>query len=148
MSKISQGTLFLLALFAAGGASAQSPNFTGKLPDALWPGADQHLAMVVSAKGVQIYECRGSKDRPGGYEWVFIAPDADLFDMGGKRIGRHYAGPHWESYDGSKVLGAVKGSAVAPVADQWAEGAKKAGADPKQVLDSLHQSLVKYNSAL
>ena len=38
--------------------------------------------------------------------------------------------------------------AVAPVADQWAESAKKAGADPKQVLDALHQSLVKYKSAL
>jgi TRAP-type C4-dicarboxylate transport system substrate-binding protein len=38
--------------------------------------------------------------------------------------------------------------AVAPVTDQWAEGAKKAGADPKQVLDSLHQSLAKYKSAL
>ncbi len=38
--------------------------------------------------------------------------------------------------------------AVAPVTDQWAEGAKKAGADPKQVLDSLHQTLVKYKSAL
>ncbi len=38
--------------------------------------------------------------------------------------------------------------AVAPVTDQWAEGVKKAGADPKQVLDSLHQSLVKYKSAL
>lgn len=38
--------------------------------------------------------------------------------------------------------------AVAPVTDTWAEGAKKAGADPKQVLDSLHQSLVKYKSAL
>jgi TRAP-type C4-dicarboxylate transport system substrate-binding protein len=38
--------------------------------------------------------------------------------------------------------------AVAPVTDQWAEGAKKVGADPKQVLDALHQSLVKYKSAL
>jgi TRAP-type C4-dicarboxylate transport system substrate-binding protein len=38
--------------------------------------------------------------------------------------------------------------AVAPVTDQWAEGAKKVGADPKQVLDSLHQSLAKYKSAL
>jgi TRAP-type transport system periplasmic protein len=38
--------------------------------------------------------------------------------------------------------------AVAPVADQWAEGAKKAGADPKQVLDSLRESLTKYKSAL
>lgn len=38
--------------------------------------------------------------------------------------------------------------AVAPVTDNWAEAAKKAGADPKQVLDALHQSLVKYKSAL
>jgi TRAP-type C4-dicarboxylate transport system substrate-binding protein len=38
--------------------------------------------------------------------------------------------------------------AVAPVTDQWAEGVKKAGGDPKQVLDSLRQSLVKYKSAL
>ena len=38
--------------------------------------------------------------------------------------------------------------AVAPVTDQWAEGVRKVGADPKQVLDALHQSLVKYKSAL
>ncbi|MFO1218917.1 MAG: TRAP transporter substrate-binding protein [Burkholderiaceae bacterium] len=38
--------------------------------------------------------------------------------------------------------------AVAPVTEQWAESAKKVGADPKQVLDSLHQSLQKYKSAL
>ena len=38
--------------------------------------------------------------------------------------------------------------AVAPVTDQWAEGAKRVGADPKQVLDALHQSLAKYKSAL
>jgi TRAP-type C4-dicarboxylate transport system substrate-binding protein len=38
--------------------------------------------------------------------------------------------------------------AVAPVAAQWAEGAKKAGADPKQVLDSLREQLKKYRSAL
>jgi len=38
--------------------------------------------------------------------------------------------------------------AVAPVADQWANDARKAGADPKQVLDGLRDSLVKYKSAL
>jgi hypothetical protein len=38
--------------------------------------------------------------------------------------------------------------AVAPVTEQWAESVKKTGADPKQVLDALHQSLVKYKSAL
>ncbi len=38
--------------------------------------------------------------------------------------------------------------AVAPVNEQWAEAVKKAGADPKQVLDSLNQSLQKYKSHL
>ena len=38
--------------------------------------------------------------------------------------------------------------AVAPVNEQWAQGVQKAGADPKQVLDSLEQSLLKYKSAL
>jgi hypothetical protein len=46
-----------------------------------------------------------------------VAPEADLFDAGGNRIGRHYAGPHWESADGSKVLGTVKERADAPAAD-------------------------------
>lgn len=38
--------------------------------------------------------------------------------------------------------------AVAPVTDQWGEGVKKVGGDPKQVLDALQQSLAKYKSAL
>ncbi|TMH88343.1 MAG: DUF3455 domain-containing protein, partial [Betaproteobacteria bacterium] len=73
--------------------------------------------MIVPAKGVQIYECRARKDQVGGYEWAFVAPEADLFDAGGNRIGRHHAGPHWESTDGSKVLGTVKERADAPAAD-------------------------------
>jgi TRAP-type C4-dicarboxylate transport system substrate-binding protein len=39
-------------------------------------------------------------------------------------------------------------TAVAPVEQQWAEGVKKTGGDPKQVLDSFKQTLVKYKSAL
>jgi hypothetical protein len=34
------------------------------------------------------------------------------------------------------------------VVGDWSKGAEKVGADPKQVLDALHQSLVKYKSAL
>ena len=46
-----------------------------------------------------------------------LAPEADLFDTSGKKIGRHYAGPHWESTDGSKIAGTVKASTDAPQAD-------------------------------
>jgi hypothetical protein len=47
---------------------------------------------------------------------VFVAPEAELFDRAGKKIGRHYAGPHWESADGSRIVGAVKERADAPAA--------------------------------
>ena len=83
---------------------------TAQVPDSLRPGARESLAMVVPAKGVQIYECRAEK-------WVFVAPEAELFDRSGKKIGSHYAGPHWESADGSKIVGAVKARADAPKAD-------------------------------
>jgi hypothetical protein len=117
VSKTSKVTVFLLALYLAGCASLPSPRSTVAVPDKLKPGANESLAMIVAAKGVQIYECRASKDQPGGYEWAFVAPEADLFDAGGYRIGRHYAGPHWEATDSSKILGAVKERADAPAAD-------------------------------
>jgi hypothetical protein len=78
-----------------------------QVPDNLKPNANESLALVVPAKGVQIYECREAK-------WVFVAPEAELFDRAGKKIGTHYAGPHWEAADGSKVIGAVKQRADAP----------------------------------
>src|SRR5258706_11452777 len=101
----------LTALIVSSCATQQ----TVAVPDKLKPGASESLAMIVPAKGVQIYECRAAK--AGGYEWAFVAPEADLFDARGNKIGKHYGGPHWEAADGSKVLGAVKERADAPQAD-------------------------------
>jgi hypothetical protein len=92
-----------LALLAAGCAS------TMPVPDSLKPGANETLALIVPAKGVQIYECRDRK-------WTFVAPEAELFDRSGKKIGTHYAGPHWEAADGSKIAGVIKARADAPAA--------------------------------
>jgi hypothetical protein len=117
MSKVSNVTGFLLMILVAGCATSQPTTSVAKVPDKLQPGSNESLAMIVPAKGVQIYECRAKKDRVGEYEWAFMAPEADLFDARGNRIGRHYAGPHWESTDGSKILGTVKERADAPVAD-------------------------------
>ena len=116
MSETSKVAAFLLVLLVAACASPQPPTMV-KVPDALRPGANESLAMVVPARGVQIYECRARRDAGGGYEWAFVAPEADLFDARGNRVGRHYAGPHWESRDGSKILGALKERADAPVPD-------------------------------
>lgn len=77
------------------------------VPDSLKPAAGESLALVVPARGDQIYECRAGK-------WAFVAPEAELFNRAGKKIGRHYAGPHWESLDGSRIVGAVKAHADAP----------------------------------
>ena len=109
--------VFLLTLLVAACASPQPPTSMVKVPDNLKPGANEALTTIVSAKGMQIYECRATKDRAGEYEWAFVAPEADLFDARGNRAGRHYAGPHWESTDGSKILGTVKERAAAPAAD-------------------------------
>ncbi len=107
----------LLVVLVTACASPHRPTSAVDVPEKLKPGAGESLAMIVAARGVQIYECRARKDQAGAYEWAFVAPEADLFDGHGGRIGRHYAGPHWESTDGSKVLGTVKERADAPVAD-------------------------------
>lgn len=48
---------------------------------------------------------------------MFVAPEADLFDVTGNRLGRHYAGPRWESTDGSMIEGTLKERADAPLAN-------------------------------
>ena len=84
------------------------------IPQKLNPAANESMTMIVPAKGVQIYECRAGKN--GGFEWAFVAPDAALFDTTGALIGKHYAGPHWEAADGSKVVAKLVERADAPKA--------------------------------
>jgi hypothetical protein len=80
------------------------------VPDALAVSTSEKLLFLVKARGVQIYECRAKKDDPTQFEWIFAAPEADLFDANGDKMGRHYSGPTWESNDGSRVVGSVRGS--------------------------------------
>ena len=110
--------LLAIPLAIAVSACGQMPNLTPtvQVPDKIKGAANESLAMIVAAKGVQIYECRADKDI-GTANWVFVAPEADLFDTNGKGIGRHYAGPRWESSDGSTIAGTVKERIDAPQAD-------------------------------
>jgi hypothetical protein len=93
----------ILAVLLAAGCATPS------LAHELKVDADESLALIAPAKGVQIYECRGG-------QWAFVAPEADLYDTKGMKIGRHYAGPHWEAFDGSKIIAKVKARADAPLA--------------------------------
>ena len=68
----------------------------------------------IAAIGVQKYECRERPGSASGAEWVFVAPEAELRDAFGQSAGKHYAGPHWEAPDGSRIVGTVRARADAP----------------------------------
>lgn len=49
------------------------------------------------AIGVQKYKAQQKANaEPGVFEWVFVAPQADLYDATGKKVGTHSAGPTWQ----------------------------------------------------
>lgn len=49
------------------------------------------------AVGVQKYKAKEKEgSNPVIYEWVFVAPQADLYDATNKKIGSHGAGPFWK----------------------------------------------------
>jgi len=48
------------------------------------------------AVGVQKYKARiKAGSNPVAYEWVFVAPQADLYDITNAKVGVHGAGPFW-----------------------------------------------------
>jgi hypothetical protein len=88
-----------------------------EIPAALAVPAGNRLAFTLYAEGVQIYDCKAAAD--GSLSWVFRAPEADLFAHH-HQVGTHYAGPTWEAFDGSKVVGArVAGATVDTTAIPW-----------------------------
>jgi hypothetical protein len=49
------------------------------------------------AVGVQKYKARiKAGSDPEIYEWVFVAPKADLYDISNANVGTHGAGPFWQ----------------------------------------------------
>jgi hypothetical protein len=117
MPSVSKLCSLALALLAAGCAGPQPPIDVVEVPEKLRPAPGESLRLVTPAKGVQIYECRARKDATNVYDWTFVAPKADLFDARGRHVGSHYAGPHWQSKDGSKIVGEVKARLDAPNGD-------------------------------
>jgi hypothetical protein len=108
-----------LALFGAAAllsACAASPMMmkvdNAALPEAVRVPAGQKMRMATTGVGEITYECREKKDMAGAHEWAFVAPVATLYAADRTVVGKYYAGPTWESADGSKVTG--KQLAVAP----------------------------------
>jgi hypothetical protein len=111
---------FSLALLFAGCATTQ-------VPEALKPEANQKLALVVHARGEQIYECRERTDQ-ARLRLAFVAPQAGLSDRTGGRSAA-LRGLSWEvptAASRGKVSSARRRSRGHSVA---AAGRKSAGRD-------------------
>ena len=93
---------------------AQQAAPVSSVPEALQAPPAQVLELVLTGRGVQIYQCQAMASDPTKFEWAFKAPEADLFDPQGKKVGRHYAGPTWELADGGKVTARLKAKTDAP----------------------------------
>src|SRR5262245_41296425 len=100
--KLAALAMFLLAFVAPAVADPGNDNRAPDLGDFqnLKVPAGHKVAFRAYAEGVQIY-------RSNGTSWVFVGPEAVLYDWDGEVVGIHYAGPTWESVSGSYVVGAV-----------------------------------------
>jgi hypothetical protein len=107
MLRVLSGSLLGLLLLAGALAPtrARRPDAeVPRVPAALKVPAGHKFLFQLEAEGVQIYVSK--KGEKGSLEWALKAPLADLLDKG-KKAGYHYAGPSWESLDGSKVRAAA-----------------------------------------
>jgi hypothetical protein len=110
--------------FALAGASFAVPAQSPHQPPALPPGceslavpAGNKVAGHVFAFGVQVYRWNA-----GTATWDFVEPSAILIGHAGFQgvTGIHYAGPTWQTTNGSRVTGArVAGCSPAPNAIPW-----------------------------
>lgn len=108
-------TLAALCAMTLSAHAAPAPSVdNATLPEAVRVPAGQKFMMTATGVGELTYECREKKDTAGAFEWGFVGPVAKLMSADKKEVGKYYAGPTWESTDGSKVTG--KQVAVSPSA--------------------------------
>src|SRR6476659_2611200 len=102
---------FLRALISAASLPGVGlvANASETAPEAIAVGDGARIA-TLHAEGSQVYECKQkseeSSTQPAALIWQFREPVATL-KSNGMSIGRHYAGPNWDYFDGSGVKGQV-----------------------------------------
>jgi Protein of unknown function (DUF3455) len=99
-------TLVAGAAVPAGAGSGSKPP---EIPKPIRVPAGQEVVLDVVGKGVQIYECSSTT-----LAWTLREPAAVLYGRRDRPVGIHFIGPTFESFDGSKVAGAVEASAPSP----------------------------------
>lgn len=105
--------LAALGLLALAGCATQTQVRNADLPESIRVPAGHAQTLYTVGRGEITYECREKKDATG-FEWAFVAPVATLADEKGMLVGKYFAGPTWESNDGSRVSG--KQVAISPAA--------------------------------
>ncbi len=130
LSRLSAAVIAVITMSAPAYAGP-SPS---SIPAELVPPAGNKVFLVAHAKGWQIYRCD-----PGNV-WTPVAPSADLYAQNGKLIGTHYAGPTWQTLDGSFVTATKEKEVnVDPTAINWLLLKKKtsvAGADGDRLVET------------
>jgi hypothetical protein len=88
------------------------------------------------AVGVQKYKAQQvAGSNPAVYEWVFVAPQADLYDVTNTKVGTHSAGPDWQlsatdSMFGQSFSPAKTATAANPTSIDWLLLMPKTGKTP------------------
>jgi uncharacterized protein DUF3455 len=105
-------TAFLIGLGTlASGQGISRPD----VPDKIKAPSGEEVVLLAHASGSQIYVCQQGTD--GKFGWLLKAPEAELHDLQGALIGRHYAGPTWKHKDGSEVTGKAAARVDSPSPD-------------------------------
>ncbi|SDE87560.1 Protein of unknown function [Dyadobacter soli] len=95
------------------------------------------------ATGVQKYKAQVKAGAtPTQYEWVFVAPEADLYDVTNAKIGTHFAGPTWKvTATGHTIMGQAFSPAKTfskdPGAIDWLLLSSKAGQEPTGIFQGV-----------
>ena len=118
MNKLMIASLFSLAIpalpaLADGDDNGPAAACPTNLPAALAPAADQRLRFYRPATGAQVYMCTASASGVAG--WVFVAPQANLYNDDNDLVGTHFIGPVWQGNDGSSVKAAKVAAATVDV---------------------------------
>jgi hypothetical protein len=107
-------TASVAASLLLGGGTVGAQTSGDSVPPNLAAPDGQAMVLEVMARGFQIYACQPTPDNPSAFAWTLRAPEAELLNRRGERIGRHFAGPTWEGNDGSQVVGEVRETANSP----------------------------------
>ncbi|MGV3604392.1 MAG: DUF3455 domain-containing protein [Dyadobacter fermentans] len=95
------------------------------------------------AVGVQKYKAQvKAGTSPVAYEWVFVAPEAELYDASNAVIGTHFAGPTWKvTATGHTIRGQAfspaKTHSQDPGSIDWLLLSNKAGEEPTGIFQGV-----------